>query len=96
MTQDQYYNLKIGDVIYNVKTNRVVKLESCWSDTKERKEDDCITAPVLGEYYQFDNIIANDCANWDYITDNSPIEVRFLIMKIRFFELEQFVHNRLH
>ena len=96
MTQEQYYSLNIGDVIYNVRTNKVVKLESYWSNTKERKEDDCITAPILGEDYQFDNVAAKECANWDYITDNSPIEVQFLIMKIRFFELEQFVHSRLH
>lgn len=95
MTQDQYYNMRIGDIIYNILTKKVVILESCWIENKERKEDDYICAPTIFDKCQYENVMAKDCANWYYVTNESPIEIQFMIMKMRFDELYQFVHAKL-
>lgn len=96
MTQDQYYNLQIEDVIYNKKTNIVVVLRSCFIPNKERLEHDSISAEILGKEHSYYAVNAKQCTDWEYVSENSPLEVKHEVLVQRVFRLEQFVHSRLH
>ena len=95
MTQDEYYKLEIGNTIYNTKTNVVTKLDSCWSYGKERLETDTLCSKILGDEWNYVNIKSSECEDWSFIDETAPLEVKFKILSIRFFELEQFVYQRL-
>lgn len=95
MTREEYYNLNIGDTIYNIKTNVVTELSSVWSSGKERLETDTLSSEVLGEQYNYVNIPVSECDDWCFMSELAPLEVKFKFLSKRFFELEQFVYQRL-
>lgn len=94
MTQKEYYKLNIDDVIYNTKTNKIVKLNTGWTDTKIPDKNDSLSSQDIdnGNYC---GIIVAECKDWKFVTDEAPIEIQFILLKKRFFELEAFVHRRL-
>ena len=51
---------------------------------------------MIGSTPGYVTISAKDCEKWDYITDASPLEVRFKMLQIDYLELKQFVYSRLH
>ena len=95
MTIEEYYNLNIGDTIYNIKTNVITELSGVWSYGKERLETDTLSSEILGEQYGYVNIPVLECGDWNFISESAPLEVKFKLLSKRFFELEQFVYQRL-
>lgn len=95
MTQDQYYGLSLDNIIYNVDTNKIVKVNTCFNRDKERKENDYLYQPYLGASYGGETVAAKDCEKWEFVEDSSPLEVRFEVLSYRFFELESFVYTRI-
>ncbi len=96
MTIDEFYSLNLDDILYNIKTGSIVKLETCFIKDRKREEKDCLCVPMLGKPHAYKNVYAKDCDLWSKDLDAAPIEVKFEILSIRFFELEQFVYSRLH
>ena len=95
MSIEEYYALQIGDIVYNKETLQIVELTSCWVEGKKRKDDDSLSASIIGNNSWYAAISVKDCEKWDYVTDDSPLEVRFKMLQIDYLELKQFVYSRL-
>ena len=94
MTKDEFYNLDIDSIVYNTKTNVVLRTTMGYVSDKERLDSDAIYGNRLDSGYSY-SIPVSECGDWKLFDNYAPWEVRYVLLEERFFKLEQFVYQRL-
>ena len=92
--EKDFARLSIGSVLYNKKTGQIVKTTSGWMDGYVPKHGDAISTDLYDGYGNA-SIKYEEVDDWDFITPDAPLEIRFRVLQERFFNLEAFVHSRL-
>jgi len=98
MTEEEYYKrLKINDIIYDDQDNYFVKMSSVWSEDKvpQHKSDSLWAYDVRGDSYGGRTVSFADIEHWHYVTDESPMEVKFKWLQFELSQLQEFIHSRL-
>ena len=96
MKKEELKRVKIGEVLYNKTTNAIIKVASQLSNPNADVKDDF--------YLGYDLVCGNmttgfnigSFEQWEYVSNDAPLAVRYHILQERFFELESFVYSRLH
>ena len=88
MTKEEFKNvLQVGDIIYNAEKEVIVTVSSSYI----RGQRTGFGFVKSGHYM----LNENDIDNWHFHDENSPLFVKFEVLKRDFEKLEKFIDDRL-